>query len=109
MWLWALLAVQVEAPAPEGLDLSKPFRVVRADGTEVPAQAAGASIVLLAPGTYKAEAVAPKDFPKVDLKDDGKGLQLGKALRYNYAFVEAPEGVDRVYGRSGYLHPVLTP
>ena len=106
----ALLAllVQVEVAAPAGLDTSKPFRVLRADGQEVPAQAAGASIVLLAGGEYKAEAVAPKDFPKVEIKDDGRGLQLG-ALRYNYAVVEAPEGVDKIYNRSGYLHPIRTP
>ena len=108
MWLWALLAVQVEAPAPAGLDLSKPFRVVRADGQEVPAQAAGTSIVLLSPGVYKAEPVAPRDFPRVELKDDGRSLSLG-GLRYNHAVVEAPEGVDKVFRRSGYLHPIPTP
>lgn len=104
------LLVQVEVPAPAGLDLSKPFRVVAADGTEVPAQAAGASIVLLATtGELRAEAFAPKEGSKVELKDDGRGLELGASLRYNHAVVEAPEGVDKVFSRSGYLHPVRTP
>src|SRR5688500_2274603 len=109
MWLWALLAVQVEAHPPPGLDLSKPFRDVRADGQEVPAQAGRTSIVLPGPGDYKAEAVAPKDFPRIEIKDDGRSLHLGKALTYNYAVVEAPEGVDKAYDRSGYIHPLRTP
>lgn len=106
----ALLALllQVEVAAPAGLDTSKPFRVLRADGTEVPAQVAGAAIVLPAPGEYRVEAVAPRDFPKVEIQDDGRGLNIGK-LRYNYAVVEAPEGVDKVFNRSGYLHPIPTP
>jgi hypothetical protein len=109
-----LLLLQVEVPAPPGLDLAKPFRVVRADGTEVPAQVVGTSLVLAAGGELKAEAVAPKDAPKVELLDDGRShllLRVGtrEVLRYNYAVVEAPEGVDRIFSRSGYLHPVWTP
>lgn len=102
-----LLALQVEAPPPPGLDLSKPFRVLR-DGHEVPAQVSGDKVILGAPGEYRAEAVAPKDFPKVELKDDGRGLLIGK-LRYNVAVNEAPAGVDPVFKRSGYLHPIPTP
>lgn len=30
-------------------------------------------------------------------------------LKFNYAMVEAPEGIDSVYRRSGYFHPVMTP
>lgn len=108
---WAiLLLTQVEVPAPAGLDLSKPFRVLRADGTEVPAQAAGTSIVLLTSGgEHRAEAVAPKAGPALELRDEGGKIQIRKILRYNHALVEAPEGVDKVFSRSGYLHPLWTP
>jgi hypothetical protein len=118
MTIWAalLLLAQVEVPAPAGLDLSKPFRVVRSDGAELPAQAAGTSIVLPggAGGELKAEAVAPKAHPQAELLDDGRThllLRVGnrEVLRYNYAVVQAPEGVDRIFDRSGYLHPLWTP
>ena len=106
--VWLALLLQVEVPAPAGLDTSKPFRVVRADGQEVPYQLTRDGILLPSSGEYRMEAVAPKDFPKIEVKDDGRGLTIGK-LRYNYAVVEAPEGVDKVFNRSGYLHPIPTP
>jgi hypothetical protein len=111
-----LLAAQIEVAAPAGADLSKPFRVVRmADGVEVPAQAARGSLVLPpTSGEHRFEAVAPKDFPKVEVRDvDGKHLLFsagGKSVvRYNYGHVEPPAGVKPEFGRSGYLHPVWTP
>ncbi|HYE99289.1 MAG TPA: hypothetical protein VEJ18_10280, partial [Planctomycetota bacterium] len=68
-----LLQAAVEVPAPAGADLSKPFRVVTADGTEVPAQAHGRSVVVLTSGgELRLEASAPRDFPKVGVQDDGK-------------------------------------
>ena len=30
-------------------------------------------------------------------------------LRYNYAIQKAPEGIDPVYNRSGYIHPLYSP
>jgi hypothetical protein len=38
------------------------------------------------------------------LKNDGKNV-----LQYNYAHVEPPEGVNKAYGRSGFIHPVWSP
>jgi hypothetical protein len=38
------------------------------------------------------------------LKKDGKSI-----LQYNYTRVEPPEGVDKAYGRSGFIHPAWSP
>ncbi|MDR2038118.1 MAG: PmoA family protein [Bacteroidales bacterium] len=38
------------------------------------------------------------------LKKDGKNI-----LQYNYAHVEPPEGADKSYGRSGFIHPAYSP
>jgi hypothetical protein len=38
------------------------------------------------------------------LKKDGKNI-----LQYNYAHVEPPAGVDKAYGRSGFIHPAYSP
>lgn len=49
----------------------------------------------------------------VSVEDDGGSLlvNVGKrpALRYNYEVNEAPEGMDPIYRRSGYIHPMFTP
>ncbi len=49
----------------------------------------------------------------VMLEDDGSKLTLSvqgsPVLRFNHAVVEAPDGIDPIYRRSGYLHPVFTP
>lgn len=49
----------------------------------------------------------------VSVEDDGESLlvSVGKrpALRYNYEVNEAPEGLDPIYRRSGYIHPLFTP
>ncbi|KAA6337003.1 hypothetical protein EZS27_014876 [termite gut metagenome] len=38
------------------------------------------------------------------LKKEGKNI-----LQYNYAHVESPAGVDKSYGRSGFIHPAYSP
>ncbi len=47
------------------------------------------------------------------VEDDGRGLLIkagGRpALRYNYEINESPEGIDPIYRRGGYLHPLFTP
>jgi hypothetical protein len=104
----------IEVPLPAGVDASKPFRAFRVDsGKEVPAQASGAAILLLArneTAAYRLEAASPSEFPRVEVVDDGKNLDLrlgGKnLLRYHSAPVEQP---DPLFTRSGYLHPVWTP
>lgn len=116
MILALLLALQVEVAAPAGADLSKPFRVVRvSDSVEVPAQVHGGKIVLWATsGEHRVEAAEAKAHGDVTLTDvDGKRLLAsygGKRLvQYNYGHIEPPAGVDAVFGRSGYLHPLWNP
>jgi Methane oxygenase PmoA len=50
---------------------------------------------------------------RVKCEDDGKALNLSvqgrRALSYQHATVEAPEGLDRIYRRSGQIHPLTTP
>lgn len=38
------------------------------------------------------------------LKNNGRAV-----LQYNYAHVNPPEGVDSVFGRSGFIHPAYSP
>ncbi len=110
--------VPAEAALPAGFDLSKPWRVVRvADGLEVPAQESGARVYWMQPagdGAYRIEAAAPKAYPRVEVVDlEGRGVELRhagrKILRYASAPVPPPDGVDPVFTRSGYVHPIWTP
>ena len=112
-----LQLVPAEAPIPEGVERARPYRLVRAsDGKAVFYQLSGTTLHLLVEGKgdYRLEAAPPADGPKVECKDlDGRHLLFivgGKhVLRYNYGHVPPPAGVDPVFGRSGYLHPVWTP
>jgi len=55
----------------------------------------------------------PKIKHAVRCEDDGAAITVtvggSPVLRFNHATVEAPEGIDPVYRRSGYIHPVYTP
>ena len=57
--------------------------------------------------------ITKKVAPRVVCKDDGKQMIIdvnGKpALFYNHARVESPNKNELYYGRSGYIHPLLTP
>ena len=59
-------------------------------------------------GKKKTPALASmsvKDTQKaLILEKNGKGI-----LQYNYAHVDPPEGVDKSYGRSGFIHPAYSP
>jgi hypothetical protein len=58
----------------------------------------------------KRETIA---HPAMDVEDTQKTLILKKdgkpVLQYNYAHVNPPEGVDPVFGRSGFIHPAYSP
>jgi hypothetical protein len=63
---------------------------------------------------YRLESGGPEPFPAVEcVEADGPQLLLrfdGKdILRFNAGTVTPPEGVDRVFERSGHIHPVRTP
>jgi hypothetical protein len=49
----------------------------------------------------------------MQVEDNQKALILKKGskniLQYNYAHVEPPAGVDKSYGRSGFIHPAYSP
>lgn len=49
----------------------------------------------------------------VSVEDDGRSLLVNvgerPALRYNYEVNEGPKGMDPIYRRSGYIHPLFTP
>ena len=51
--------------------------------------------------------------PLVTCVDSGEELVLSvgekPVLKYQHAVKEAPEGIEPVYRRSGYIHPVFTP
>ena len=46
-------------------------------------------------------------------RDDGKALWFSvrgrKVVRYNHEVVQPPAGIDPIYARSGYLHPLWSP
>ncbi|HXX92950.1 MAG TPA: PmoA family protein [Planctomycetota bacterium] len=120
-FLLAVLLAQdfpVELPLPAGLEAQtrEPW-VLLCDGKEVPVQVAGGKAVFLVgekPGAHLLRNGTPRDFPKVQVQDqDGKYLLVSyggrKILRYNYAPVPPPAGIDPIFERSGYLHPIWTP
>jgi len=49
----------------------------------------------------------------MEVEDTGESLILKNhgrpVLQYNYSFVAPPEGVDSVFGKSGFLHPIWDP
>ncbi len=119
-----LLALQVETPVsatlPAGVDASKPWRLVRADGKDLPVQLHAGSAVWIdtLPASekvsYRLEPGDPKPAPAVECAvAEGKHLTFRfedrDILRYHTSVVEPPPGVDPVYAFSGYLHPFRTP
>ncbi|HLF94285.1 MAG TPA: PmoA family protein [Planctomycetota bacterium] len=118
------ITAPVGRPLPAGLDVGKPLRLVRvSDGREIPVQLSRGSVHWIheqdiggepRKEAYRIEAGVPKEAPRVEVKDvDGKHLLVTYAgkdiLRYNYAVIRPPEGVDPVFERSGYIHPIWTP
>jgi len=51
--------------------------------------------------------------PAMNIEDTQKTLIVKKegknVLQYNYTFVAPPDGVDKSYGRSGFIHPAYSP
>ena len=51
--------------------------------------------------------------PAMTVEDDSRVIVLKKngksILQYNHAHVEPPAGVDKSYGRSGFIHPAWSP
>lgn len=62
---------------------------------------------------YRLTAADRAPLPGVSVEDDGRSLLVNvgdlPALRYNYKVNEAPKGMDPIYRRSGYIHPLFTP
>lgn len=56
---------------------------------------------------------APERSPVINYQEKDGGLVLSdhdvNVLRYNYATVYPPEGVDSVFKRSGFIHPLWSP
>ncbi len=52
-------------------------------------------------------------YPSISIYDDQKSLtfhyQSDDILRYQYAVKYPPEGIDRLYRRSGFIHPLWSP
>jgi len=62
---------------------------------------------------YRLEATNQRPPDRVTCTDDGRHLVVSvqghPVLRYNQAVMESPEGLDPVYRRSGYIHPIFDP
>ena len=97
-----------------GLDGGQPVNVQVVPGTPpglawvVDAMPAGSTRRYRLDPTDRGPAAAT-----VTCTDDGRGLLLrvgGKpVLRYNHAVLEPPAGVEPVFRRSGFIHPLTTP
>lgn len=71
------------------------------------------------PGTVRTFALRAVAEPlaaagrQVRVEDDGERLRLSvgdrPVLAYHYAHQPSPEGVDPIYGRSGFIHPLWSP
>jgi len=116
--LLALQEFPVEIPMPKEVDRANPGVLLAfCAGKEVPVQVVGDKAVFLVqekPDIHAFKTGTPKEWPKVEVKDvDGKHLVVSyggrQILRYNYATIQPPEGVDPVFARSGYIHPLWTP
>ena len=65
-------------------------------------------------GSRRRYRLAPSDREPahggVTCADDGKGLELRvggrRVLRYNRAVIDPPPGLDPVYRRGGFIHPL---
>jgi len=55
----------------------------------------------------------PGESRPVQVEDDGKSLRLRigdkPVLAYRYALQGVPEGVEEIYNRSGFIHPIWSP
>ena len=59
------------------------------------------------------ERQMPDGAGPVQVEDDGESLQVRigdkPILAYRYTFQGVPEGVDEIYNRSGFIHPIWSP
>ena len=59
------------------------------------------------------ERQMPDGAGPVQVDDDGESLQVRigdkPILAYRYTFQGVPEGVDEIYDRSGFIHPIWSP
>jgi hypothetical protein len=110
---------------PEGLERPRGVALEEIeDGRAVPAQVVpgerpGVAWIIrdLPAGSKRRYRLTPLDRDRGEenatCRDDGRGLTLtvgGRpVLRYNHATIEPPSGIDPLYRRSGFIHPLTTP
>jgi type 1 glutamine amidotransferase len=98
-----------EVPVPSQLEASDPKQLTWVLKGETP------------PGTvrnYELRVVDSKvqsssSIQGVEVADTGQSLRIRMGnrpvLKYRYEPKEVPEGVDEIYGRGGYIHPLWSP
>ena len=115
----------VVLPWPDSLERGKPLSVEDLETRKkVDAQVVGAEtrevaflLADLPAGARRrfrlVAADAPSSTPNVLCAGDGKGFAFlvngHVAFQYNQATIEPPKGLDPVYRRSGFIHPLTTP
>ena len=59
------------------------------------------------------ENTEPSVKPGISVEDDGNSLLFTiddkPVLNYRYTEIDVPEGVDKIFQRSGYIHPIWSP
>jgi hypothetical protein len=62
---------------------------------------------------YLSQEGSKEDFSVIEIDNDESSLKLKSGtnyiLQYNHAEISAPEGVDPIYKRSAFIHPVWSP
>jgi hypothetical protein len=115
----------IVVPWPEGRERPRSVRVTSLDSREtVPAQfvgdeGPGVAWILrdLPKGTSRRYRISPDKEgpggPAVHAEGDEKAvvLKVGDrpVCRYHSGLLEPPTGIDPLYGRSGFIHPLYTP
>lgn len=117
----------VTFPLPDTLSDTKWFKLVREDdGSQIPVQRFGGKSPKviwmihdrMEPGSRRSYRLVPsptriRPDKHVTCKDDGRRITVSvddaPVMKFNHGVMEAPEGIDSIYRRSGYIHPVYTP
>lgn len=116
--IFLLQLAPAELPLPKEADPAKPWALVRtADGARISAQVSEGKIVFLDRGQgdpYRLVPEVPALVHPWTLKDEADGsfeLCLGgrAAARYVAKPLPPPAGLDPVYTRGGFLHPLYSP
>lgn len=100
-----------ESPVASQLQSGNPGRLSWIlKGETKPGEVRNFELRVVEPDNSPQPSVSPEP---VQVEDDGESLHISIAdhpvLSYRYVVKEVPEGVDEIYSRGGYIHPIWSP